>query len=352
MRIAAVRLIPYRLPLKRPWTAAATTLVERRGMLVALTADGLTGWGDCAPLPSSDDAAQARVFAALNAAIANVADMPVDALRSRLAGIAAPEARWALDTALLDLEARAQGRSLASLLGAPSASSVAVNAALGALDDGCAARAAAALEHGYAIAKIKVGVADVDVEIERLFRLQRETAGRLRLRLDANRAWSDADAWRFLSTVSSLPIEGVEEPLAAPTLARLGRLQAALPFAIAIDESLPALGIDEILAAHAVRRLVIKPARVGGIAATLELTEKARRAGIEVVLTSVVDSAVGVTAAAHLAAALPQADAGLAHGLATGEWLADDVGPSPPIVAGRMQLGDAPGLGFEPSISD
>lgn len=350
MRIAAARLIPYRLPLKRPWTAAAATLVERRGMLVALKADGLTGWGDCAPLPSSDESAQARVFAALNAALGNAEGIPVDALRSRLAAIESPEARWALETALLDLEARAQGRSLASLLGAPPAPSVAVNAALGALDTGCAARAAAALARGYAIAKIKVGLVEVDVEIERLFSVQRETGGRLRLRLDANRAWSDADAWRFLSAVARLPIEGVEEPLAAPTLARLGRLQAALPFAIAIDESLPALGLDAILAARAVRRLVVKPARLGGIVATLELAERARRAGIEVVLTSVVDSAVGVAAAAHLAAALPGAG-GLAHGLGTGEWLAEDVAPPLPIVDGYMKLADAPGLGFEPSVS-
>lgn len=349
MRIAAARLLPYRLPLKRPWTAAAATLVERRGMLVALTADGLTGWGDCVPLPSSNKAAQARVFAALNAALDGTDGMLVDALRSRLAGIEAPEARWALETALLDLEARAQGRSLASLLGAPPAPSVAVNAALGALDQGCAARAAAALEQGYAIAKIKVGVLDVDVEIERLFRVRRDTGGRLRLRLDANRAWGDADAWRFLSAVASLPIEGVEEPLAAPTLARLGRLQAALPFAIAIDESLPVFGIDAILSARAVRRLVVKPARLGGLVVTLELAARARRAGIEVVLTSVVDSAVGVAATAHLAAALP-ASAGLAHGLGTGEWLAEDVAPPLPIVDGYMTLADAPGLGFEPSV--
>ncbi len=349
MRIAAARAIPYRLPLKRPWTAAAATLVERRGMLVAVSSDGLTGWGDCAPLPSSDEAAEARVFAALNAALADAAGLPVDALRSRLANIDVPEARWALETALLDLEARAQGKSLASLLGAPPATSIAVNAALGALDPGCAARAAAALEHGYAIAKIKVGLDEPDVEIERLLRVHHDTGGRLRLRLDANRAWSDADAWRFLSAVANLPIEGVEEPLAAPTLARLGRLQAALPFAIAIDESLPDFGIDAILAARAVRRLVVKPARLGGAKAALELAAKARKAGMEVVLTSVVESAVGVTAAAHLAAALP-ASAELAHGLGTSEWLAVDVGPAPEIVDGRMRLPDAPGLGFEPAL--
>lgn len=352
MRIAAARLIPYRLPLKRPWTAAAATLIDRRGMLVALTADGITGWGDCAPLPSSGAAGHASATAALATALENVVGMSVDDLKSRLAAITAPEARWAIETALLDLEARQADVSLACLLGAPRTSTVAVNAALGALDENCGARAAAALASGYAIGKIKVGVLDVDTEIQRLLMLHGDTGGRLRLRLDANRAWNDADAWRFLTAVSRLAIEGVEEPLAVPTLARLARLQAALPFVIAVDESLSTLGSAAVIGEAAVRRLVVKPARVGGMGATLALAEQAQRAGIEVVLTSVVDSAVGVAATAHLAAALPQAAAGLAHGLATGEWLAEDVAPPLTIVDGRLRLADAPGLGFEPAAGD
>jgi len=351
MRLGAVRLIPYCLPLKRPWTAAATTLAERRGMLVALTADGVTGWGDCAPLPSSGAAGHARAFAALAAAVDGIAGAPVAELSARFAAIALPEPRWALDTALLDLAARLAGISLACQLGAPRTASVAVNAALGPLDDACAARATAALASGYEVAKIKVGVSSVEAEIERLHRLNDEAGGRLRLRLDANRAWSEGDAWRFLEAVADLPIDGVEEPLAAPTPATLARLQAALPFALAVDESLAELGVDAVIAAGAARRLVIKPARVGGIAATLALAAAAERAGIELVLTSVVDSAVGVAAAAHLAAALPQAAAGLAHGLATGDWLAADVGPALPIAAGRLRLADAPGLGFEPTLA-
>ena len=83
----------------------------------------------------------------------------------------------------------------------------------------------------------------------------------------------------FLDAISDLPIDGVEEPLATPTVEALGRLQRGLAFPIAVDESLPALGADALLAAGAVRRLVVKPARLGGIAVTLRLAEKARAAG-------------------------------------------------------------------------
>lgn len=318
--IRRLRLHPYRLPLNRPWIAASATLSVRRGWLVeAAGEDGMAGWGDCAPLPSRGGADEAQM-------------------------------RWAVETALVDLEARRRGVPLARLLGAASLS-VPVNVALGPLDEGCAGRVASAAAQGFRIGKIKVGVAPIDVELARL----RELGGALRLRLDANRAWNEADARRFLLAIADLPdvhMDGVEEPLAAPTLDALMRLQSAVPFALAVDESLPALGAGALFASRAVRRLVLKPARVGGVLRTLVLARLAQAAGMEVVITSVVDSAVGVAAAAHLAAAIScDVAPGTAHGLATGGWLAEDVAPALPICDGRLILPDTPGLGMSIKIA-
>lgn len=345
MRVAAARLRPYTLPLKRPWVAAAATLRERRGMLLGLTAaDGIVGWGDCAPLPSSGAAGHQRAFAALRALAARLPGNDRDGALALASRSAVPEVHWALETALLDVEAKACGVPLACLLGAADAAPVPVNAALGALGAACVGRAQAALDRGFAIGKIKVGVAGVEREIAALRDVVRATDGRLRLRLDANRAWSAADARRFLMAVAELPIDGVEEPLVAPTPDELARLQAALPFALAVDESLAELGAAALFEARAVRRLVVKPARVGGIAATLELARRAQAAGMETVITSVVDSAIGVTAAAHVAASLP----GPAHGLATSDWLARDVAEAPLLRGGALILGDDAGLGRVP----
>lgn len=340
MRIARARLVPYRLPLKRPWVAAAATLAERRGALLCLTdEDGRQGWGDCAPLPSSGEAGLTRCLAAL-------ADFARRAAATDFADAAAPpEVRWAADTARLDIEAQRRGLPLARLLGAGGALRLAVNAALGPLDEHCAARAAAALAEGYAIGKIKVGLDSLAAELERLHTLVEATGGRLRLRLDANRAWPQAEAERFLQAIAGLPIDAVEEPLAAPTPAALAALQAALPYALAADESLPVLGVDALVEASAVRRLVLKPARLGGHAATQAIARRAAAAGLDVVLTSVVDSAIGLTAAAHLATALAP---GLAHGLGTGTWLARDVAAAPVIAGGWLTLPETPGLGLRP----
>ncbi len=324
-------IFPYHLPLKRPWVAAETILTDRMGALVRLTdKEGRCGWGDCAPLPSGGQAD--AVLAALRAWSSHPSDMHFSALP--------PEARWAIETAQADLAAQQHGLPLWRHLGGTSGS-IEINAALGPLDDDLPERLAKACAQGFRIGKIKVGIGPVEEEIVRLKALP----DGLRLRLDANRAWNDDDARRFLTATADLPIDGLEEPLAHPEPSHLAALQAIVPYAIAIDESLPRLGSEVLIATQAVRRFVIKPARHGGISATLSLAHAARQAGIEVVLTSVVDSAIGVTAAAHLAAALGSDSV---HGLGTSDWLAADLASPPPVTNGVLQLSDRPGLGTAP----
>jgi o-succinylbenzoate synthase len=314
-------------------------------MLIGVaTEDGDVGWGDCAPLPSSGEAGHARAFAALRTAAQGLRGQTVEAALSLLGGLASAEARWAAETALLDLSFRNRGIALRRGFKSDAVDQVKVNAAIGPLDQGCRARAEAARAQNFAVAKIKVGVRSVEDEA-RLLRDLAQQNGFLRLRLDANRAWSEKDARKFLAAVADLPIDGVEEPLAQPTSAGLRRLQNEVPFAVAVDESLFELGAERLFAERPVRRLVLKPARIGGFGATVRLAERAGGCGMDVVVTSVVDSAIGVCAAAQLAAAL---GGGQVHGLVTGAWLDQDVATPLLIQAGELTLPEGPGLGLVP----
>jgi O-succinylbenzoate synthase len=211
---------------------------------------------------------------------------------------------------------------------------------------GCCFHGRDSLDHaaaaGFTVAKLKVGVAPVDDEIAALYRLAATLPPALRLRLDANRAWPLATARRFVAACASLPIDGLEEPLADPDPASLASLQATAAFPLAIDESTHLL--DAAFFRHPpVRRLVLKPARHGGLLASTELALRARASGLEVIVTSALESACGIAILAHLAAAVaPDA----VHGLATGDWLISDTGLPPRIVDGRMQLPKGNGIGF------
>jgi o-succinylbenzoate synthase len=313
VKIVAADWLPYCLPLRRPWQTSRGSIGERRGKLYRLqTADGLTGWGDCAPLPEFGiDEAAATAYAE--------------------------------ECATLDLAAQRAGLPLAAWLsGEPAPASVAVNASFGPIstvDRNSLENAASA---GYTIVKFKAGHAPLADEITALHQLARTLPPGIALRLDANRAWTIAEAERFIAACAGLPVEGLEEPLADPDPSQLAHLQARTDFPLAIDESTHLLD-PQFFRHPPVRRLVIKPARHGGLLASTELALRARASGLEVIVTSALESACGIATLTHLAAAVaPDA----VHGLATADWLAADTGLSPPVADGRMRLPASDGIGF------
>jgi len=316
MKIIAADWLPYRLPLRRPWQTARGQLSERAGSLLRLrTAEGLIGWGDAAPLPEFGiSEAAARAFAE--------------------------------ECAQLDLAAQGAGQGLASWLsGEPPIDSIAVNATLGAILSVSAEQIAKAVAAGFKVIKLKVGVGPLAEEIRQLEGLSSALPAGMCWRLDANGAWSLAAARSFIEVCSGLPIEGLEEPLREPDHEQLRALQAQAPFPLAIDESIGLINPD-FWHNPPLRRLVIKPARCGGLLASVALALRAQSVGIECIVTSSLESACGLTACAQLAAAIaPQAT----HGLATAEWFAGDTGKAPTLAGGRLYLPGQAGLGFCPT---
>ena len=353
-------LTPYQLPLRRPWRSAHGLRREREGWLVQAGSDGYCGYGDCAPLP---EAGTETSIAAAKRLSTWLRDHSQSSLETQLAVLerqvpsATPAADAALETALLDLSARICGLTLyASLVSEQREEQeqeqalkpgleIELNAALGAVADLQPERIDRALAAGFRVLKVKVGVAPLDRELEAIRHLSARLPADVRLRLDANRAWTLATAAELLDGLSPIAsrIECLEEPCAESTDIQLRTLQAQAPFALALDESLPARGWPLDPEQLPLRRLVLKPGVVGGLRPTLSLARRAQAAGLEVVITSLVESAAGLWSSAQLAAATGSR---LAHGLATADWLAADLGPAPVIQGGRIRLPRHPGSGF------
>jgi o-succinylbenzoate synthase len=338
MRIQHAHFTPYRLPLRRRWLSHRGTLGERRGWLICLQTESQSGVGDCAPLPSAGTETAAEAEAWLRRYCGGFAGKDPAILHDLLdthTGIP-PAVRCGLETALIDLLAKQQGISIAQWLNPNAARAVEVNANLGALDVQSAERIRGS--HGYSVIKMKLGMAPLEQELSLLLQAAEGLSEGVSLRLDANRAWTAGEAMQLLSVCESLPIESIEEPLAAPELEALRQLQQDTAIPLALDESLKALDPEAVLRRPPVRRLTLKPMVMGGLTPAMAWAQRARDAGMDAVVTTTVDSAIGVWAAVNLAAALGSRGEKLAHGLATSEWLSKDVAAPPEIVQGRISL--------------
>lgn len=307
-------------------TALATAhgVLEARESIEVTLADfdGAFGRGEAAPLESYDGVSVERALAALEAHRRALATADAGtALEACRAADPLPAALAAIDVALWDLAGRRANRPLAALLCAAPAGSVEVNASVAGPAAAQAARAA--LAAGYRTIKLKVGTGG-DLE---LIRAVRAAIGpRVALRLDANGAWSLAEAERVLAAAG--PLELVEEPVHGADA--IAALRARVDTRIAVDES---AGVP----ADAV---ALKLSRCGGITGLLADARRARAAGMDVYVTSTYEGPIGVAAAVHAAASLAPLPA---CGLATLELF--DV-PSPlPVRDGRIEVPRGPGLG-------
>ncbi len=323
---------PYQVKLRRAWRSAQGSQSVRCGYLLRLeTGEGIRGYGECAPLPEAGTETPAEAASALQAIVSDCGGGPVAAVIARLEALSGtPAVRCALETALLDIGARQQGMPLSRWLVRDAAERVAVNAACGCLDEGFAARLAEAMVKGYRVIKIKMGLFPLDEELQRLQRLQLPDG--VNLRLDANQAWSFDQALQAIEACSPIPVESLEEPLQVPDLALLRVLQQQAPFPLALDESLTDRFVDTPVEELPVQRLVMKPTTMGGMCRVIKRARQAKRAGIDTVVTSTLETSVGLWAVVHVAAAL---DNQLAHGIGTMEWLEN---PDPALCPRRGVL--------------
>ena len=344
-RLDGIWVRPYALPMRRSWQTARGCFQRRRGWLVRAAGEGENGYGDCAPLTAAgtedlQSAESALLDVQARAPGQRVHDL-MQTLDDRLA--ATPAVRFAVECALLDLQSKCQGIPLRILLASDVPDVVPVNGNLGPLGSLTAGDLSRSAEAGFHILKVKLGLEEPRLEVERLVRLVPSLPPNTSLRLDANGAWSDEDAGMVVDRLSGLPIESLEEPLRAPEPASLRALQRRANFPLALDESLGSWSDRIDLGGLGVRRIVIKPAVTGGLLRALDLSARAAAEGLEVVVTSIVESAAGLWPTAQLAAATRSR---IPHGLSTADWLADDLGTPPRPLRGCLCLPDRPGSGF------
>lgn len=164
-------------------------------------------------------------------------------------------------------------------------------------------------------------------------RAVRDTLGPTgRIRIDANGSWTLDEAEHAIREMEPLDLDYVEQPVeSVADMAVLRQRMAELGIGIAADESIRrSSDIDAVLESGACDVVVLKVQPLGGIQTSLAIAEQAREAGCDVVVSSALETSVGLHYGARLHQILSTNQPhSLDAGLGTGTFLGGDVVRSP-----------------------
>jgi O-succinylbenzoate synthase len=348
VKIELVELVRVRLPLVRPFRTSYGVDTDRDTFLLRVVTDTAEGWaeysGDPAPLYSTEFTASAELVLQdhLVPKVTGTDQVTAARVGPALAAVRGHQlAKAVLETAILDAELRGNGMSFATYLGAvkdrvPAGVSVGITDTLPELLEAVSEYLAA----GYIRIKLKI---EPGWDIEPVAAVRREFGDELALQVDANTAYSLADAGH-LRRLDDFGLVLIEQPLADDDLRGHAELARRLTTPICLDESIrSARDAATAIAMGACRIVNIKPARVGGYLEARRVHDTCAAHGVPVWCGGMLETGVG--RAPNLAlAALPgfvlPGDVS-----ASRRYYAEDLTPPFELDNGHLRVPDGPGTG-------
>jgi L-alanine-DL-glutamate epimerase-like enolase superfamily enzyme len=329
---------------KNPFVIARGGDSEYRVVRITVTAaDGSSGWGEAAPSKFYGETADTvvQVLPLLANAIEGMDGWSLEAMEHALARTIRfnGSARAGVSAALHDLVGKRLGVPLYKLWGLDPAASPPTSFTIGIAPDEETLRQRVADAEQYPVLKLKLG-SSWD---ERIVRVVRELVPNKVLRVDANAGWTPKSTLRIVPLLQELGVEFVEQPLPPGDLEglRFVRERSSLP--IVADESCIVSG-DIPKLAGVVDGINIKLAKCGGLREALRMVATARAHDMLVMAGCMVESSLGITAAAHFAPLLDCADYDGA------ELVSNDPYVGATIAGGVIKLPSGPGLGVEKRV--
>ncbi len=352
-KVPAELLVPAAHFRRIPRTGQVSTLV------IVESDDGAIGYGEAFGLPHAG-AATAIINgviapALIGATIADPKEMlgDLDRYFTAMGSTRGPaiEALSGVDIALWDLEARAAGLPLATLLGGSPGPVTTYVSPVGFHDhpDKSARAARAYLDQGYTAIKLKVG-RGLAIDIDHIAAVRSEMGPNAALYLDANCAYDVATAIAVAKALTPYDIGWFEEPVPPDDPQALAEVRKASPVPIAAGENDFTLSAHaKLVAADAVDFLQPNIARAGGVSGLMAIGALCARSGIGMAPHGV-GTCVAVSAALHACRAAPAVHAYEANRLLNP--LRDDMAARPLITeGGQLVAQNVPGHGGEPDFA-
>ena len=354
MKITDILVHKVNLPLVTGYRwASGVYLGATKGLVEVHTDDGIVGWGEVPTVEQADLVAQEFAPRLIGVDPANIDDccrrcLPEirTLLNTHDSGLV--KAFGGLELALWDIKGKALNLPVYSLLGGPVRREIGFSEYFALLipsetHPGVStplevARYCATMRetHGSKIFEGKVGVLDLDTEIEMVKEVRAAIGPDATLRLDANNSWPLNTARKALAKLEPYDIANIEDP--APTFHEMAKLRqhSAIPFSSHLPDLRLAveLGVPDTF--------VLNVMTLGGLRETMKFISACEVMGVGFWFYSG-ETAVGTAAYMQLAAAIPYLSQ---PGQSLFRWYADDV------VAERIQphanvvsIPDRPGLG-------
>ncbi len=324
------------LKTRHPFVIARGGSSDYRVVWVRLAdADGVEGWGEADPSAYYGETAD-TVLAALGKLEPHLPADPFDLeqAEARFAQLApnSAAARAALSAALHDLVGKRLGQPLWRLWGLDPARAPRSSFTI-ALDTPERMREKVIEASSYPILKIKLGT-DRDEEILKTIRDATDKP----IRVDANAGWTRERAFRMLPVLRDFGVEFVEQPLPPTDLEGIAALRRQGVLPVVVDESC-VVATDVPRVAGAADGINIKLAKCGSLREALRMVAAARAQGMLVMVGCMIESSLGITAAAHFTPLLDAAD------LDGAALTVNDPFRGATIEGGQICLPTEPGLG-------
>ncbi|MGC5327504.1 dipeptide epimerase [Brevibacillus sp. SYSU BS000544] len=312
MFIREIDVQRHAIPLKKPFKTALRTVEVAHMIVVKVICDnGIIGYGEAPPTVvitgDSLESIESAILHTLKPALVGknlvLYEQVFQTLHAVL--VANPSAKAAVDMALYDCISQNCGLPLYQFLGGyrnqlETDYTVSVNSPEEMGND-----ADQYIKDGFNVLKIKVGKDDINQDIVRIQEIRNRVGNQIKIRLDANQGWGAKEAVRSIRKMEDmgLDIELVEQPVKAHDVVGLKMVTDGVDTPIMADESIfsPKQAF-EVLANRAADLINIKLMKAGGIYKALRISQMAEECGVECMVGSMIESRLGITAAAHLAA--------------------------------------------------
>jgi L-alanine-DL-glutamate epimerase-like enolase superfamily enzyme len=311
LKITGIDIYKSDIPLKEPFRIAIMEIESSQSLFIKIdTNRDIYGMGEANPTWSITGETQAIDLAgAEDLAKLLLGKDPLD-IESRMKEIDRflvrnSTLRSGFDMALYDISGKAAGLPLYALIGGGKRSFWTDNT-IGIADaDSMAGKALGYKQKGFKAIKVKLGTTAAR-DIERIRKIREAVGDEIPIRIDANQGWDYRTAVTVLRALEPMGIEYCEQPIAFWDYENMRRIRQNTSVAIMADESLfDHHDAFKLAAMGCCDYFNIKLAKSGGIHTALKINAVAEASGIPCMVGCMMETRLGLTAAAHLVSARP-----------------------------------------------